>query len=79
MEAILNGLGYYFLNRSEHEKAGQFFQQNISLFPESWNVYDSYAEFLLKTGKPAEARVYYRKALALNPGDQRIVKIVRGL
>jgi tetratricopeptide (TPR) repeat protein len=42
---------------------------NTVLFPASWNVYDSYADMLSKSGKKKAAILMYQKALKMNPKD----------
>ena len=46
------------------------FRLNRDLFPESWNVYDSYADALLASGDREGAIANYRKSLELNPGRE---------
>jgi predicted negative regulator of RcsB-dependent stress response len=43
------------------------FRLNVSLFPDYWNVYDSYGEALLAKGDRKAAIQSYTKALELNP------------
>ena len=43
------------------------FKLNVELFPESWNVYDSLGEALLKAGDTEKAIKMYEKSLTLNP------------
>ncbi|WP_286895361.1 MULTISPECIES: tetratricopeptide repeat protein [Sphingobacterium] len=40
------------------------------LFPRSFNVFDSYAEALMKTGKKEEAIMMYRRSLEINPANE---------
>ncbi len=70
LETSLNGIGYYFAHMGELESALQVLRLNVDLFPESWNVYDSYAETLLKNGDRQSAISNYQKSLALNPESQ---------
>ncbi len=46
------------------------FQLNTELYPESYNVYDSYGEALLKNGDRDKAIKNYRQSLILNPDSQ---------
>jgi CubicO group peptidase (beta-lactamase class C family) len=46
------------------------FRLNMLLFPGSFNVYDSYAEVLRKSGKIKEAVMMYQESLRLNPGNE---------
>ncbi len=79
MERPINSLGYHFLRKKNLEQAVGLFKLNMELFPNSFNVYDSYGECLLQIEKPAEAKVFYQKALNLNPGNQRISRILEQL
>lgn len=45
----------------------EVFKVNTLLFPQSFNVCDSYAEALAKAGKPEMAIAMYKKSLVLNP------------
>ena len=74
----LNRLGYDFMGSPgpfrlpvEHRyaEAVAVFELNTRLFPESWNVWDSYGEGLAAQGARDSAIVMYRKALELNPGN----------
>ena len=70
LENRLNRAGYDFMRRGLLDDALQAFRLNRGLFPESWNVYDSYAEALLASGDREGARSNYRKSLELNSGRQ---------
>lgn len=67
-EKELNTLGYQFLMDGYTQKAVETFRLNSLLFPASFNVYDSYADALVKNNQRNEAIVMYRKSLSLNPG-----------
>jgi tetratricopeptide (TPR) repeat protein len=64
LETQLNNLGYEMINKQKPEDAVKIFHMNVQLFPESPNVYDSYAESLWKTGKHAEAVKFYELAIS---------------
>lgn len=66
----MNSLGYAFMANNKNDQAEITFKQNIQLFPESWNAYDSYGEVLLKIGKKQDAIKMYQKSLALNPDNE---------
>jgi tetratricopeptide (TPR) repeat protein len=66
----LNRLGYAFLHNGYEQEAVETFRLNIILYPTSFNVYDSYGETLMKTGKKEEAILMYKKSLALNPDNR---------
>ena len=70
LEGRLNRVGYDFMRRGLLPDSLQTFRLNRHLFPESWNVYDSYAEALLASGDREGAVASYRRSLELNPGRE---------
>lgn len=66
----LNDLGYVFMENGEMKKALEVFKLNIYLFPDNWNVYDSYGEALLNSNNIVEAIKMYKKSLELNPNNE---------
>ena len=70
LERRLNRVGYDFLRRGLLADARHAFRLNRDLFPESWNVYDSYADALLASGDQKGAIANYRKSVELNPGRE---------
>ena len=73
----LNDLGYVFMENGEMKKALEVFKLNIYLFPDNWNVYDSYGEALLNSNNKVEAIKMYKKSIELNPNNEN-AKIVLG-
>jgi len=69
-EADLNTLGYVYLNAGKVKDAREIFEKNVKAHPDSWNVYDSLAETLEKSGDTKGAIKNYEKALKL-VGDER--------
>ena len=72
VESMVNRAGYRLLRNGEVERAIVTFRINTERFPDSWNVWDSYAESWLTAGDTARAIGLYEKALevdstALNP------------
>ncbi len=67
IENKINSLGYSLMNQGKLEEANKVLQINVRLFPESANVYDSYAESLLKLGKKEEAINNYNIAISKDP------------
>jgi tetratricopeptide (TPR) repeat protein len=63
------------MENGEMKKALEVFKLNVYLFPDSWNVYDSYGEALLNSNNKTEAIKMYKKSLELNP-DNEDAKIV---
>lgn len=68
-EAALNLFGYQVL---EKDAAGalQVFALNAETFPQSANVWDSFAEAYLKAGNPQKAKENYEKSLALDATNE---------
>lgn len=66
----LNDLGYVFMENGEMKKALEVFKLNIYLFPDNWNVYDSYGEALLNSNNIVEAIKMYKKSLELNSNNE---------
>jgi hypothetical protein len=64
-EYTVNALGYYYLNNDQMEKSLKVFDENLSRFPESANVYDSYGEALEKKGQLSLAEANYSKAVEI--------------
>jgi CubicO group peptidase (beta-lactamase class C family) len=78
-EKEMNLLGYDFLFNDYKPQSLEAFKLNALLFPESFNVYDSYGESLAATGRKAEAILMYKKAIALNPnseGSRKALKLL---
>ncbi len=69
LEAEINGQGYRLLQEGKTEKAITLLRINTGLFPESWNVWDSFGEALLKGGDTEGAKRMYEKSIALNPDN----------
>lgn len=75
----MNSLGYELLRSGKDSEALEVFKLNIELFPDSWNVYDSYGEILLKIGRKEEAVKMYQKSVDLNPKNENGKKILEEL
>ena len=69
-EDNLNNLGYEYSNKNENEKALEIFKLNVTLYPSSAKVYDSYGEILLKMNEKEEAIKMYKKSVELNPENE---------
>jgi predicted alpha/beta superfamily hydrolase len=61
-EMQINGLGYNALSLKQYPKAAALFEMNIENYPESGNVYDSYADVLIAQKDTAKAIANYQKA-----------------
>lgn len=70
-EVDVNNLGYQLLGEGKTAEALDLFRKNAVDHPQSWNVWDSLAEGLEKSGDAKGARENYQKALAMAPEDQR--------
>ena len=66
-ENNMNRMGYRFLEQEKLQIARDIFKVNIALYPESFNVYDSYAEACMLMGDNEEAILNYQKSYDLNP------------
>ena len=70
LETKINDYGYNLINQEKFEAANKVLKMNVDLFPESANVYDSYAETFMKMGKKEEAIKYYEMAIIKDPNGQ---------
>jgi tetratricopeptide (TPR) repeat protein len=70
-EADVNNLGYQLLGDNKIADALDMFRKNAKDHPQSWNVWDSLAEGLEKSGDVKGARENYQKALPMAPEDQK--------
>lgn len=77
-EVELNDWGYRLMG-ADLGKALEIFRLNINLYPESWNVYDSYGEALLKKGQRDEAIKAYTRSVTLNPNNTGGKKVLDSL
>ena len=69
-ESHLNDVGYFWLLALDDvDKAIDVFEVNTTMFPNSWNVYDSLGEALAKSGSNTEAILNYSKAMELNTDE----------
>ena len=66
-EADVNNLGYQLLGDGKTAEALEYFRKNTKDHPQSWNVWDSLAEGLAKSGDAKGAREIYEKALGMAP------------
>lgn len=78
-EGNLNGQGYNLLRSGKNKLAQDVFKINMLLYPNSANVYDSYAEACMKNGETELAIANYKKSLALNPENNNAVKMLEEL
>jgi hypothetical protein len=78
-EVSINGIGYRLLNMERFADAIEIFRFNMESFPESFNVYDSYAEALMKSGDTENAVLNYKKSLELNPDNANAREMLKTL
>lgn len=78
-EGGINRLGYVLLRAGRHVPAVRLFELNVSLFPLSYNVYDSYAEAMLETGDKKAALSSYKKSLEINPDNTNAADMLKKL
>jgi len=67
LENKVNNFGYNLMNQNKFQAANKVLYMNVQLFPESANVYDSYAESWWKLGNKEEAIKYYKIAISKDP------------
>jgi CubicO group peptidase (beta-lactamase class C family) len=78
-EDNLDRLGYNFLNRTKTKLAQDVFKVNMTLYPESFNVYDSYAEACMEMGEIELAILNYNKSLSMNPQNNNAKEMLKEL
>ena len=76
-EKEMNLLGYEFFFNDYKPESLEVFKLNTLLFPDSFNVYDSYGEALAASGRKAEAILMYKKAILLNPSSEASRKALK--
>jgi beta-lactamase regulating signal transducer with metallopeptidase domain len=75
-ESEFNTLGYVLLYNKKVDEAILVFKNNVKMYPESWNTYDSLGEGFLVAGKYDKARKYYDKSIAMNPENENGKKML---
>lgn len=69
-EGSINDWGYELLRDDHKPEAVNIFKFNVSLYPDSGNVYDSLAEAYMKSGQKDLAILNYKKSLEKDPNNQ---------
>ncbi len=64
-ETFINYFAYDALGKQQYNKAKALFKLNIEWYPESSNVYDSYADYYLAQKDTTNAITYYQKSLQI--------------
>ena len=75
-ESAINMLGYQYIE-DNLEAAKALFKLNMEEYPKSSNVYDSYAEALMKEGNNEQSIEYYKKSLELNPNNTNAIDMMK--
>ncbi len=78
-EALTNMLGYHLVGWGMIEAAIKVLELNVELFPESGNVYDSYAEVLLMKGDTARSIENYHRSLEKDPENENAQMMLKRL
>jgi uncharacterized protein len=74
-EGEINYMGYDFLGRKLYKSAEALFKLNVVNNPESYNVYDSYADYLIAIGDKVNAIIHLKKALAIKENKESRKKL----
>ena len=81
VENQLNNTGYAYLAAKRNKEAIEVFKLNVTLFPDSWNVYDSLGEAYAAEGNKDLAIKNYERSIELNPkndaGKEMLKKLKR--
>ncbi|WP_373494829.1 serine hydrolase, partial [Aquiflexum sp.] len=78
-EDNLNILGYRFMENDKLKISQDIFKINTILYPNSSNVYDSYAEASMEIGEIDLAIENYKKSLSLDPQNANAEKMIAEL
>lgn len=78
-EGEMNRTGLSMFYNGFQEKGIELLRMNTILFPNSSNVYDSYASVLAVLGKKQQAIEMYKKALMLSPTSSSAAKALKEL
>ena len=69
-EAVLNNLGYKLMGKNRIKEAIKICKQNVTLYPNSSNAYDSLGEAYAMDNQFEHALKNYSRSVELNPGNQ---------
>jgi len=78
-ESQLARLGNDYLRKGEMEKAIAVFSLNADAYPESSNAFYGLGEVYMKQGTREKAIENYRRSVALNPGNQQAIDMLKKL
>ncbi len=68
-EMEINYMGYDFLGRKLYKTAESLFKLNVQNYPENYNVYDSYADYLIAIGDQVNAIIQLKKTLSIKENE----------
>ena len=74
-EAFVNYIAFDALGKKQFDKAEALFKLNLEWYPESNNVYDSYADYLISQKDTVNAIANYKKSLQLKPNAASQTKL----
>lgn len=78
-EMAINHIGYSYMGMGRFAEAVEVLKLNVDAHPQSANVYDSYAEALMKNGDIEGAIRNYKKSLELNPDNSNAREMLKSL
>jgi len=67
VESQFNSTGYAYMAEKKHKEAIEVFKLNVTLFPDSWNAFDSLGEAYAAVGNKELAIKNYERSVELNP------------
>ncbi len=76
---LFNRIGYAFLKENSVRNAIKVFEENIQMYPDDANAWDSLAEAYFINGDKENALRLYRKALELNPSSKSANAMIQKL
>jgi len=79
VENQFNNTGYAYLAAKKNKEAIEVFKLNVTLFPDSWNVYDSLGEAYAAEGNKDLAIKNYERSIELNPKNDAGKEILKKL
>jgi len=74
-EALINYLAYEALGKKYYSKAKALFELNVDWYPNSSNVYDSYADYCVAQKDTASAITFYQKSLKIKENAETQKKL----
>ncbi|REE84466.1 CubicO group peptidase (beta-lactamase class C family) [Lutibacter oceani] len=78
-EKEMNIVSYKLLQSDRVQEAREVLKLAIGVFPNAFNLYDSYGEVLLVLGEKEKAIENYRKSVELNPKNKNGIRILKEL